>query len=196
MKRFLVTIIAILGISQSAAAEEVNCAMTSIEQYAPKDGTAVSTSVVRNFLHAMRVKTMDGDTEVYRTNGEMKNDVGQVMYTYRALRRTNSTTLPNGHVVEKSVVESTRVIEDSGKSMTSNYEVETEFEVLLDGTRKEIKTIQDGQELPQDGSRSFTVKALDGQSFESYSNDKPESFEEEDGTYTTLLTKQVCSSKP
>lgn len=178
--------------SQLATAEEVNCHITTIEEFVPSNGGSKTTSVQRQKLHATRQKTMDGTTEVYRTNGELMNENKEVIYSYRALRRTDSTVLPNGNVVEKSTIESTRYFEGSGKVKTETYETEAVFQVLLDGTRKEISFQRDGETIPVDMGVSFSLKSLDGVSFESYYNDKPEVFEGPDGRYTTVLSKQIC----
>lgn len=190
-RSILASLLAMCFCQVTFADENIQCSTTSVQRFVPIEQTPATTEVVRSEIRAVRTMVMEGDTKVFHTRGTNLDDVGQIESTYQAVRRTNTSKLGNGNTLEVSNVQSTTTY-PNGRELHSQYEMTVEFEPQVDGTRKTVRATQAGKEIPDSGF-SFSVISPSGVEFESYYNDKPETYEFDSGVLTVLLQKQICS---
>lgn len=194
-------IVSILGISFQAGAQaksdSIRCEETDVTQFIPLKGEVLSPKVRKFTIVASRLKTSDGEKEIFKTEGQRLDDKGKIDSNYTNVRKTKKVTLSETSYREISDFEntSTSVNPDiQPQERKTTYQMINDYQLQPDGNYLIVKQYKDGVDVTgTDGVK--TVVAANGDKYEMTWSTSPQYSPTEDGDYKIISFTQVCVTK-
>ena len=173
--------------------ENIQCFSTTMGKIYDNNEELLNPFVSSTTLNAVRTKTQANGQEIYFTEGTYTNSEGAVTSEYKSERTTTHIPLSANTYKEESTTRVVSRYPDKNDELIS-HNTEVTYEVQADGSKKVIKNIVDGIEVPL--GVEFTVIANDGTEYSSYFQDQPQIYKNNEGSkYVTDSMKSICITK-